>query len=161
MMSLNWTLDTGTAFGFVTVIVAVEVPLRATVDGLKLFVIARASACASRCPADKKTRRATRPTIGVRERCDRAEVDRAVLADLAALCCTASMSRRYYNDLRHDRGSDRRALRYCWQAVDPFAQASGVDMISEADESSTGPARFMVADPDGNKILVEQHVWGE
>jgi len=46
--------------------------------------------------------------------------------------------------------------------VDQFAQASGVDMISEADESSTGPAReFMIADPDGNTILVDQHVQGE
>ncbi|HEV2826242.1 MAG TPA: VOC family protein [Pyrinomonadaceae bacterium] len=35
---------------------------------------------------------------------------------------------------------------------------SGVDMITEADESSTGPASFMVADPDGNTILVDQHV---
>jgi lactoylglutathione lyase len=34
----------------------------------------------------------------------------------------------------------------------------GVDMISEADESSTGPARFMIVDPDGNTILVDQHV---
>jgi hypothetical protein len=42
--------------------------------------------------------------------------------------------------------------------VDPFAQASGVDMISEADESSTGPASFMIVDPDGNTILVDQHV---
>ena len=98
IVSLNWALDTGTAFGFVTVIVAVEVPLRATVDGLKLFVIVRASACASRCPADKRPRRATRTTIGVKERCDRAEVDRAALADLADLRCTASTSRkRYYN----------------------------------------------------------------
>ena len=37
-------------------------------------------------------------------------------------------------------------------------KASGVDMISEADESSTGPASFMIADPDGNTILVDQHV---
>ena len=35
---------------------------------------------------------------------------------------------------------------------------SGVSMISEADESSTGPANFMIADPDGNIILVDQHV---
>src|SRR5687768_7187110 len=35
---------------------------------------------------------------------------------------------------------------------------SGVSMISEADESSTGPASFMIADPDGNTILVDQHV---
>jgi len=35
---------------------------------------------------------------------------------------------------------------------------SGIAMVSEADESSTGPASFMVADPDGNAILVDQHV---
>ena len=34
----------------------------------------------------------------------------------------------------------------------------GVEMIAEADESSTGPASFMIADPDGNPILVDQHV---
>jgi lactoylglutathione lyase len=34
----------------------------------------------------------------------------------------------------------------------------GVAMISEADEKTTGPASFMVADPDGNTILVDQHV---
>lgn len=33
-----------------------------------------------------------------------------------------------------------------------------VELISEADESSTGPASFMVVDPDGNTILVDQHV---
>lgn len=34
----------------------------------------------------------------------------------------------------------------------------GVTMISEADESSTGPASFMIADPDGNPILFDQHL---
>jgi lactoylglutathione lyase len=34
----------------------------------------------------------------------------------------------------------------------------GVSMLSEADESSTGPASFMIVDPDGNTILVDQHV---
>ena len=29
---------------------------------------------------------------------------------------------------------------------------------TEADESSTGPASFVLADPDGNPILVDQHV---
>lgn len=33
----------------------------------------------------------------------------------------------------------------------------GVSMITEADESTTGPASFMIADPDGNMILVDQH----
>ena len=37
-------------------------------------------------------------------------------------------------------------------------KANGVNMITEADESSTGPASFMIADPDGNTILVDQHV---
>jgi hypothetical protein len=30
--------------------------------------------------------------------------------------------------------------------------------MSEADESTTGPASFMIMDPDGNPILVDQHV---
>jgi lactoylglutathione lyase len=34
----------------------------------------------------------------------------------------------------------------------------GVNMISEADETSTGPASFMIVDPDGNTILFDQHV---
>ena len=34
----------------------------------------------------------------------------------------------------------------------------GVEFVSEADESSTGPASFMLVDPDGNTILFDQHV---
>jgi predicted lactoylglutathione lyase len=34
----------------------------------------------------------------------------------------------------------------------------GVELLSEADESTSGPASFMVADPDGNPILFDQHV---
>ncbi len=37
-------------------------------------------------------------------------------------------------------------------------KAQGVALMSEADESTTGPASFMVMDPDGNPILVDQHV---
>jgi len=37
-------------------------------------------------------------------------------------------------------------------------KASGVNMITEADENTTGPGSFMIADPDGNTILVDQHV---
>jgi len=37
-------------------------------------------------------------------------------------------------------------------------KARDVNMILEADESSTGPASFMIVDPDGNTILVDQHV---
>jgi catechol 2,3-dioxygenase-like lactoylglutathione lyase family enzyme len=37
-------------------------------------------------------------------------------------------------------------------------KARGVRIEQEADESSSGPASFLVVDPDGNPILVDQHV---
>ena len=37
-------------------------------------------------------------------------------------------------------------------------KAQGVTFATEADESTTGPAHFVVVDPDGNPILVDQHV---
>lgn len=37
-------------------------------------------------------------------------------------------------------------------------KAEGVQFMTEADEKSTGPASFAVMDPDGNPILVDQHV---
>jgi catechol 2,3-dioxygenase-like lactoylglutathione lyase family enzyme len=35
---------------------------------------------------------------------------------------------------------------------------SGVSLMTEADEEDTEPASFMLVDPDGNPILVDQHV---
>ena len=37
-------------------------------------------------------------------------------------------------------------------------KAQGVRLTTEADEKSTGPASFTTVDPDGNPILVDQHV---
>ena len=37
-------------------------------------------------------------------------------------------------------------------------QAQGVQLQQQADESTTGPASFIAVDPDGNPILVDQHV---
>ncbi|MFT5150688.1 MAG: lactoylglutathione lyase, partial [Planctomycetota bacterium] len=34
----------------------------------------------------------------------------------------------------------------------------GIKMIMEADESTDGPAHFVIADPDGNSIFIDQHV---
>jgi catechol 2,3-dioxygenase-like lactoylglutathione lyase family enzyme len=34
----------------------------------------------------------------------------------------------------------------------------GVPLVSEADESTAGPAHFIAVDPDGNPTLVDQHV---
>lgn len=37
-------------------------------------------------------------------------------------------------------------------------RSQGVPFTTEADESTSGPAYFVVVDPDGNPILVDQHV---
>jgi hypothetical protein len=37
-------------------------------------------------------------------------------------------------------------------------RSAGVAFEQEADETTTGPASFLVHDPDGNPILVDQHV---
>jgi len=37
-------------------------------------------------------------------------------------------------------------------------KAQGIKTESEIDESTTGPASFIVIDPDGNPILIDQHV---
>jgi len=53
------------------------------------------------------------------------------------------------------------------QALDSFTdvreiqrqlKAGGVHVTQEADETTTGPASLVVVDPDGNPILVDQHV---
>ncbi len=37
-------------------------------------------------------------------------------------------------------------------------KAKGVQIQTEADESTSGPSSFVIVDPDGNPILVDQHV---
>lgn len=37
-------------------------------------------------------------------------------------------------------------------------RAQGIAFQSEADESTTGPASFVILDPDGNPVLVDQHI---
>jgi catechol 2,3-dioxygenase-like lactoylglutathione lyase family enzyme len=37
-------------------------------------------------------------------------------------------------------------------------RATGIEPVTAADEATTGPAHFMIIDPDGNPILVDQHV---
>jgi len=37
-------------------------------------------------------------------------------------------------------------------------KAEGITLITEADEATTGPAHFTLEDPDGNQILIDQHV---
>lgn len=53
------------------------------------------------------------------------------------------------------------------EAVGPFTdvreiqrelKAQGMDFVQEADETTTGPAHLIIIDPDGNTILIDQHV---
>jgi len=37
-------------------------------------------------------------------------------------------------------------------------KAKGYSFVAEADETSSGRASFMLTDPDGNPVLVDQHV---
>ena len=37
-------------------------------------------------------------------------------------------------------------------------KSSGLELTHQADETSTGPASLMLVDPDGNPILIDQHV---
>lgn len=52
-------------------------------------------------------------------------------------------------------------------AVEPFTdvrelqkevKSKGIPIVTEADETTTGPANFVIVDPDGNTILFDQHV---
>ncbi|MAD97390.1 MAG: glyoxalase [Flavobacteriaceae bacterium] len=42
--------------------------------------------------------------------------------------------------------------------IQKHLKANGVALQTEADESTTGPASFVVMDPDGNPVLIDQHV---
>jgi len=52
------------------------------------------------------------------------------------------------------------------EMVDPFddvreiqrqLKEKGIELSTEADENTSGPASFVVVDPDGNAILFDQH----
>ncbi len=44
------------------------------------------------------------------------------------------------------------------RALQRQLKEQGVEFVSEVDETTEGPASFLVMDPDGNPILVDQHV---
>jgi catechol 2,3-dioxygenase-like lactoylglutathione lyase family enzyme len=43
------------------------------------------------------------------------------------------------------------------RAIQKTLKAKGIKLENEADENAAGPGHFMVLDPDGNAILVDQH----
>ncbi len=44
------------------------------------------------------------------------------------------------------------------RAMQQRLKAAGLSLANEADETSAGPASFMITDPDGNVILIDQHM---
>jgi lactoylglutathione lyase len=66
------------------------------------------------------------------------------------------------NTLTFNPGWDRDAQRLDSfmdvRALQRQLKAQGMELVSEADENTAGPASFMLMDPDGNPILVDQHV---
>ena len=44
------------------------------------------------------------------------------------------------------------------RAIQRHLKESGLTLEKEADEATTGPSSLVVIDPDGNPILVDQHV---
>ena len=42
--------------------------------------------------------------------------------------------------------------------IQKHLKQKGVSLVNEADETAIGPASFVVMDPDGNTILIDQHV---
>ena len=43
------------------------------------------------------------------------------------------------------------------RSIQQSLKSQGVALATEADESTSGPASFVVMDPDGNAILIDQH----
>ena len=44
------------------------------------------------------------------------------------------------------------------RAIQKELKSNGLEFIKEADETTTGPSSLMIKDPDGNIILIDQHI---
>ncbi len=42
--------------------------------------------------------------------------------------------------------------------IQKHLKSKGIEILTEVDESTSGPASMIVVDPDGNTILIDQHV---
>ncbi|HMS28281.1 MAG TPA: VOC family protein [Saprospiraceae bacterium] len=43
------------------------------------------------------------------------------------------------------------------RTIQKSIKSNGLSMVVEADESTSGPASFIVVDPDGNPLMFDQH----
>ena len=41
--------------------------------------------------------------------------------------------------------------------IQKVLKSKGANLITEADETTSGPASLMITDPDGNVVLIDQH----
>lgn len=41
--------------------------------------------------------------------------------------------------------------------IQKVLKSRGIDFVQEADEMTKGPAHFIIVDPDGNTIMLDQH----
>ena len=44
------------------------------------------------------------------------------------------------------------------RAIQKALKTKGLELVREADENTEGPASIVLVDPDGNPILIDQHV---
>ncbi len=44
------------------------------------------------------------------------------------------------------------------RSIQKALKAQNIKLETEVDENSQGPASFMIVDPDGNTILIDQHI---
>lgn len=44
------------------------------------------------------------------------------------------------------------------RTIQKHLKSKGIKFEAEADETTSGPASFVVLDPDGNAILIDQHI---
>lgn len=42
--------------------------------------------------------------------------------------------------------------------IQEYLKSQGIELLAEADVTTTGPANITMLDPDGNPILIDQHV---
>lgn len=42
--------------------------------------------------------------------------------------------------------------------IQKHIKSNQIPLITEADETTSGPASFVILDPDGNPVLIDQHV---
>ncbi|MBD0400544.1 VOC family protein [Flammeovirga sp. EKP202] len=44
------------------------------------------------------------------------------------------------------------------RAIQQHLKKEDIELLSEVDESTKGPGSIMITDPDGNQILIDQHI---